>query len=386
MIPYKPLAPFAAWGGSREPKLVLVGEAWGRVESELRKPFVGESGKELFQILGQAFPDADPALHASIMAKFRYGHAWTRDRDRWLEAAGIGLTNVLAFQPTANSLDSVSVLKVDLPSGYAHPPISRGKYLDSQFEPELERLTVELEATRPNLIVAMGNTAIWALLNRTDIGSIRGTVSDSKFGKVLPTYHPAAILRQWSWRPILVADLMKAQIESEFPEVRRPQRTVVINPTLHQLEVWVQQTLANPPPVLGCDIETWRGQITCISFARSRSDAIVVPFVNKYFRPGQPPRTWLTFEAEYRAWELVAELLESEIPKVGQNFIYDLQYITRMAIRPRALVHDTMLLHHALYPEMQKGLGFLGSIYTAEPAWKLMRKGPKADEMLKADE
>ena len=32
-----------------------------------------------------------------------------------------------------------------------------------------------------------------------------------------------------------------------------------------------------------------------------------------------------------------------------------------------------MLLHHSLFPELQKGLGFLGSIYTNEASWKLMR-------------
>jgi hypothetical protein len=42
-----------------------------------------------------------------------------------------------------------------------------------------------------------------------------------------------------------------------------------------------------------------------------------------------------------------------------------------------------MLLHHALYPEMQKGLGFLGSIYSNEPAWKLLRG--KAEELKKDD-
>jgi hypothetical protein len=35
---------------------------------------------------------------------------------------------------------------------------------------------------------------------------------------------------------------------------------------------------------------------------------------------------------------------------------------------------DTMLLHHALYPEMQKDLGFLGSIYTNEASWKINHK------------
>jgi len=32
-----------------------------------------------------------------------------------------------------------------------------------------------------------------------------------------------------------------------------------------------------------------------------------------------------------------------------------------------------MLLHHAMQPEMEKGLGFLGSLYTNEPSWKFMR-------------
>jgi hypothetical protein len=35
---------------------------------------------------------------------------------------------------------------------------------------------------------------------------------------------------------------------------------------------------------------------------------------------------------------------------------------------------DTMLAHHALQPEMEKGLGFLGSIYSDEASWKFMRK------------
>jgi DNA polymerase I-like protein with 3'-5' exonuclease and polymerase domains len=90
-----------------------------------------------------------------------------------------------------------------------------------------------------------------------------------------------------------------------------------------------------------------------------------------FARPGG--NYWPTLEEEQKAWEQVAYLLESPIPKLGQNFIYDLQYIVKMGIRPRAFQEDTMLLHHSLYPEMQKDLGFLGSIYTNEAAWKLMR-------------
>jgi hypothetical protein len=32
-----------------------------------------------------------------------------------------------------------------------------------------------------------------------------------------------------------------------------------------------------------------------------------------------------------------------------------------------------MLLHHSMQPELEKGLGFLGSVYTDEPSWKFMR-------------
>ena len=38
-----------------------------------------------------------------------------------------------------------------------------------------------------------------------------------------------------------------------------------------------------------------------------------------------------------------------------------------------AEIEDTMVMHHAMEPEIQKKSGHLGSVYTDEPAWKLMR-------------
>jgi hypothetical protein len=50
-----------------------------------------------------------------------------------------------------------------------------------------------------------------------------------------------------------------------------------------------------------------------------------------------------------------------------------------MRIKVIGAAEDTMLLHHAIQPESLKGLGFLGSIYSDERAWKGMndRKGYK---------
>jgi hypothetical protein len=57
-----------------------------------------------------------------------------------------------------------------------------------------------------------------------------------------------------------------------------------------------------------------------------------------------------------------------------------MQYLWRYAgIAAKKFCDDTMLLHHALQPEMQKGLGFLASVYTDELAWKFMHKVSASD-------
>src|SRR5208282_328972 len=169
------------------------------------------------------------------------------------------------------------------------------------------------------------------------LGPVRTRMTEQKY---LGTYHPAAILRQWSWRPILLADLLKARRERDFPEVRRPRRSLMVDPTIEQIEAWTNETL-NVAQLLSPDIETMNGQIRCIGFARSRSEALVIPFISDLSGTSY----WSTPDDELRAWYCVKRLLESDIPKVGQNFLFDLQYIQRLGIRPKNCLHDTMLLH-----------------------------------------
>jgi hypothetical protein len=108
---------------------------------------------------------------------------------------------------------------------------------------------------------------------------------------------------------------------------------------------------------------------------------MVIPF---WVRQPQSSSYWNTKEEELRAWSCVSALLESAIPKLFQNGLYDVQYLMPMGIKVNNFIEDSMLLHHSIFPELQKGLGFLGSVYTSEPAWKLMRK--RAADTVKADE
>lgn len=349
-----PLPAFAATSGPRNAKIALVAESWGQQEELTKQPLIGTTGQELNRML----------LEAGI------------------ERAQCFASNVLALRPTDNKLEYLCMNKTGVGGkGYTRPALNMGKYLEPRFFPEIDRLKFELEEVRPNLVVALGALATWALLNSPKIGTIRGTTSESTLVsglKVLGTYHPSAVYRNWSLRPIVVADLMKAKREAEYPEVRRPQRFILVRPSIPEMYQWWEQH-GKGTKYLSVDIETTKGQIRNIGFASSRSHAINIPFIVN------DRSYWPTVNGEWAAWKFVQMVLDSPAIKLGQNFLYDLQYLIKLGLHVRNYREDTMLLHHALYPEMQKGLGFLGSIYSSEPAWKLLRN-KKADEGLKSDD
>jgi uracil-DNA glycosylase len=384
------------YSGPDNPRILLVGEAWGADEEKAKLPFVGVSGQELWRMLGQAFADIRPDLHsyAADLCGPQWGLAWVPRRNAWLEAARIGMTNVLNERPPGNKLEAFCGTKTEVGKDYPYNAMVRAKYLKPQYLHHLERLKEHIALLNPNLVVAMGNAACWALLGTGGITSLRGTTVRSSLGvKVLPTFHPASLLYegQWSNRPIVIADLMKASREATYPEIRRPERQIIISPnSVEEVEEWIDYTLDMRPWRLAVDIETSGGMIDTIGFARSPSQALVIPFGPHRYRRGQnfvvirPSRNgqeatnYWEFEEEVRVWHLIKHLLEGGLDLVFQNGVYDLQYLIRMGIRPNVCRDDTMLAWHSLFPEMRKSLGFIASILTDESAWKELNKH-KAD-------
>lgn len=390
------------YSGPPNPKVLLVGEAWGADEDKAKLPFAGVSGQELWRMLGQAFSDAHPQLHskAADLCDVRWGLAWLPLRNEWLHAVGIGMTNVINERPPGNKLEAFCGSKTEVGKDYHLPAIMQAKYLKPQYLHHLERLRHEVQTLKPNLCVALGNAACWGLLGTTGINSIRGTtvMSPSLGVKVLPTFHPASILYegQWKNRPIVVADLMKASREAAFPEIRRPDRTLIISPELYEVKDWFEETISmmreerSDSRRVAVDIETSGGMIDTIGFARSDKEALVVPFGPHRYRRGtsfviiRPQRNgeirtnYWEFEEECKVWRLIKAFLEYGLPLVFQNGVYDIQYILKMTIRPNYCADDTMLGWHSLFPELRKSLGFIGSILTDEAAWKELNKH-KAD-------
>lgn len=321
------------------PRIAIVGEAWGEQERIEGKPFVGPAGSVLRTML----------------------------RHQGLGPADVYLTNVFNFQPPENKLDYLGAPKTQAINDW--PQLAQKLWIDRKYQPELDRLHAELSELCPNVILALGSVALWALCKQTGIKKYRGTPLMSFNGqwKVLPTYHPSAIMRQWKLRPVAMADISKAIRESASPLLVRPKRIIHIEPNLADIEDFYHKYIV-PAPRLSCDIETKQQTITEVGFGTPER-AIVIPF---YKRQGNP-NYWPTISEEIAAWRWCERILAEKIID-GQNFSYDFQYFwLRMGIKVPRIGDDTMILHHAMYPEMEKSLGFLGSIYTDEPSWKFMR-------------
>lgn len=263
-----------------------------------------------------------------------------------------------------------------------YPALAKGQYLRNEFAGELNRLYVEIIRERPNLVITLGATATWAFLKTSGIKQYRGAVvaSDAAVSnrlgfvqKLLPTYHPAMVSRDYSARPVAIADFSKAKREALFPEVRRPVRNIWLDPTLLDLATYERDFIV-PSSLLSIDIETKGDQITCIGFSPSADSAIVIPL----FSPDTNKSYWPNVEQECAALDYVRRWCAMR-PSVYQNGMYDLKFLWQRYGITADATEDTMLLHHAWQPEMAKGLGFLATLYTDEASWKFMRKGKKHD-------
>lgn len=150
---------------------MLIGEAPGARENEQGKPFVGPSGLLLDKLLKQAEID-----HATII-------------------------NMVACKPPMNRNPKRSELKTCWP-----------------------RVVELITVAKPRAIVSLGRVATdWLLrkyADRTDVGTACLLSVGSNFTSVIPTYHPAYLLRKSKdnrLRFAVVDHLRFAAIVEELP-------------------------------------------------------------------------------------------------------------------------------------------------------------------------
>lgn len=362
--------------------IVLVGEAYSDSDFRCQRPFSGSTGIELFRMLNEAGIVRATSLDRELISKFYAESDPAITATLWSLHPEVYLTNVFNDKPTRNDMEYFCGPKSEGIPGY--PALLKSKYVRAEFEFHLDRLASEIMDRDPNLVICLGNTALWALAGRTGIMKIRGTTLYSTHTvvdfKLLPTYHPSAVNRQWENRPTVIADFMKAKREAKHDRIIRPQREIWIEPTIADILQFEREHI-HGCALLSTDIETSGSRITCIGFAPSAGTAIVIPFDDSRAKNGN---YWPTKADERECWRIVRRILgDPSTPKLFQNGMYDIAFLWRAyGIKTVNAAEDTMLLQHAIQPEALKGLGYLGSIYSDEGSWKHMRK---KDETIKRD-
>lgn len=328
---------------SLEPRIAIVGDFLSHEDTITGRPFSGGAGKFLHALLRQCGIDSREAL----------------------------MTNV--FQTFPQLSGKVADLCGDKTTAVANfPMLEKGLYIHQEHRHHLDRLFLQLDTFKPNCIIALGPLAAWALTKTYGVKKIRGAPLQgyNKF-KVLVTYHPMSVIRQYSLYPVFASDLQKAAKEALFPQVVRPARFIHVEPSYTDL-LDFEREFITPSDSLSIDIETAERQITCIGFAPSPERAIVIPFTDD---TRATHNYWPDLETEMLVWEWVRRICA--LPKariVGQNFNYDMKFLLQSyGIPVTHASDDIMLLHHSMQPEMEKSLGFMASIYTTELAWKFMR-------------
>ncbi|WP_333845971.1 uracil-DNA glycosylase [Limnohabitans sp.] len=164
----------AADGQAPQVDWLIVGETPGEEEDLQGKPFVGQVGQLLDNMLG--------AMKLS------------RTGARTAEGGGVYIANVLKCRPPGNRNPKPEEV--------------------AQCLPYLER---QVALLKPKMIVAMGRFAVQALLRDsvpelegTPYGKLRGRVYQYQNVPVVVTYHPAYVLRNLSEKAKVWADLCLA--------------------------------------------------------------------------------------------------------------------------------------------------------------------------------
>lgn len=306
--------------GKKSSKICLIGEAPGSEEARQLKPFVGPAG--------------------TILESCMHSAGFTRSE--------VYMTNVVKVQPRANDIT---------------PFFNKKSFTEAGHE-WVEILHEELKDVGANILVPLGNTALAAITDFRSITKYRGYIlqgGDAVDGrKVLPTIHPSAALRgNYMYRYYIANDLKKAKGESGFPEILRPARTLVYQGDCEEFLAWCDYF--TKVDIVSFDIEVINYEVSCISFSDSPERSVSIPIAG-----GQ----W-NLDDEIRIWKGISRVLENpRSTKVGQNLVFDIHFLaTRCGILVQGPIHDTMIAHHLMYPDMLKGLGFLVSCYCGSQSY-----------------
>jgi uracil-DNA glycosylase family 4 len=308
--------------------VAIVGEGPGQSEVERGRPFIGGSGKLLFDTL----------------------------KSIGLHRTDVYTTNVVKRQISLSRHgDERNVVKRE----------ELDKWADL-LEWELAQL--------PNLktVLVMGNFALSALLGEDKVTNWRGSVLQgaklpgNRLGTYVVTINPAYAMRELKLEPVFTLDI-RNRLGAVLAGTYKPYKIeTLINPTYKQCLQTIEDIKKARKPT-SMDIEWIARETACIGFANDPHHSICINW-----RDDRDNRFSLREEANilYAIQDLCDSHKQNAVPLIGQNAQFDTYALRLKDWLSVSFSDDTLLQHHTLYPQLPHNLGFLTSQYTTHPFYK----------------
>lgn len=336
-------------------RLVLVGEAPGRMEVVHSKPFVGPSGQLLDEVLEEAEIDRREAwVTNAILCRGpeenqpRAAACCAGRLAKELEAIPADVPIVtLGKVPVRSVLGATTVIKR---RGF----VWRSKEVKETSVRSLERsLAKGLERGLSEEKIATREHALWHKRALQRIGGGR---------VIMPTLHPAFVLRADFYRPVLAVDIERVgrwlKSEGGLPLADQGGYEVVswrkLRKALKKLgshvSVDIESNTANP---LECHIK-------CIGFSDDEHAIVAFPYTR-------------------RMDKVITEAFKKRTAIFHNGPPFDMIAMGVRGIRfPKW--EDTLLAVHAYAGHLPKGLNFVGSFYCDTGPWKMEHSGVAGGE------
>jgi uracil-DNA glycosylase family 4 len=313
--------------GPTNASIAIIGEGPGETELRQGLPFVGASGRLM----------------------------WDALRKHGLHRANVYSTNVVKRQislgKTGNEKHVVYADELEKWTGLLQWEIS------------------QLHSVR--IIFVLGNYALQAICNQAKIMDWRGSVLDNyklpnnQVGKIVVSINPAYAMRELKYEPIFMMDCGK--LNAVAKNIWKPYEIeTLINPTYRQaMQSLADIKKANKPTTH--DIESINGETACLGLANDPHYSVCINF-----RDATENRYSLQEEADIRLayQDLCDSHQEADVPRICQRGVFDAYWLRlrdHICLTPS---DDTLLQHHTLYPQLPHSLAFICAQYTNHPFYK----------------
>lgn len=303
------LASPCLWGsGNRASRLMLIGRDPGRQEDRLGKVFVGESGRLL-----------DEVLHS-------YGVA----RDT------VYVTNAV---------------KCGTPGVNVDPGKNEIMCCRSHLEKEIAEI-------KPNVLLVFGNTALQSVLGQKGISNFYNQVIYSaEFNcKVIPTYHPAFVLRDPTQRKYLERGIALAvremsslqRVSSGFDKTKYI--VVKTREVAHQVFDDLEKVGAFAFDTETSSLSFIDTTILCLQFSWCEGSAVVIP--------------WSIFEEYSDILERLKLVMRSKKLKIAHNIKFDIEQLLAKGVVTAWPYFDVCVAHGLVDDNSKHGLDVMSLRYT----------------------